>query len=266
MALEDLTGTKYIDSLNSSNPVGASDPKSEGDDHIRGIKNVLKTTFPNVTGAITSNQTEINLLDGATSIVQVDSTDTLSNKTLTAPTITGSTSISGTIATDVVMEDGQGIDFSAYTDGSVAGTTTSQILLDYEEGTWTPTLQDTSHSDAEGQTYTVNVGYYTKIGRIIFFHGAIQVSSIGTLTGGDLASIAGLPYTCNASTYTKGPVSVSFAGAMSITALANVTGLVINNQTYLNLYNWDATTGTSNHTVTNFGTGNLVYFSGSYII
>ena len=67
MALETLTGTVYIDGLNSSNPVGATDPKSEGDDHIRGIKNVLKTTFPNINGAVTATPAELNLLDGVTS-------------------------------------------------------------------------------------------------------------------------------------------------------------------------------------------------------
>lgn len=66
MALEDLTGTKYIDSLNSSNPT-ATDGVNEGDDHLRGIKNVLKQTFANVSGAITSTHTELNLLDGVTS-------------------------------------------------------------------------------------------------------------------------------------------------------------------------------------------------------
>jgi hypothetical protein len=65
MALEDLTGTKYIDSLNSSNPA-AGDNVSEGDDHIRGIKNVLKTTFPSLDGAVTSTDAELNLLDGVT--------------------------------------------------------------------------------------------------------------------------------------------------------------------------------------------------------
>jgi len=62
LALEDLTGTKYIDDLVSSNPVGATDPKSEGDDHIRGIKNVLKTTFPNIDAEVTPTPAEINLL------------------------------------------------------------------------------------------------------------------------------------------------------------------------------------------------------------
>ena len=62
MALEDLTGTKYIDDLNSSNPA-AGDNVSEGDDHIRGIKNVLKTTFPNIDGAVNATDTELNYLD-----------------------------------------------------------------------------------------------------------------------------------------------------------------------------------------------------------
>ncbi len=62
MGLE--TGT-YIDSLNSSNPT-ASDAVSEGDDHIRLIKSTVKATFPNISNAVTSTHTELNLLDGVT--------------------------------------------------------------------------------------------------------------------------------------------------------------------------------------------------------
>lgn len=53
------TGT-YIDSLNASNPVGASDPKSQGDDHLRLIKSTIKNTFPNIAGAMTLTQTQLN--------------------------------------------------------------------------------------------------------------------------------------------------------------------------------------------------------------
>lgn len=50
MALEDLTGTnKYIANLVNTNPLSADD-RREGDDHIRGIKNVLLNTFPGVSG------------------------------------------------------------------------------------------------------------------------------------------------------------------------------------------------------------------------
>ena len=70
MALEDLTGSgKYIDDLVSTNPT-ATDNVHQGDDHIRGIKNVLKLTLPNVAGAITPTHTELNYVDGVTSAVQ----------------------------------------------------------------------------------------------------------------------------------------------------------------------------------------------------
>ena len=62
MGLE--TGT-YIDSLNSSNP-GATDSVAQGDDHIRLLKSTIKSTFPNITGAMTATHTELNLLDGCT--------------------------------------------------------------------------------------------------------------------------------------------------------------------------------------------------------
>jgi len=62
MGLE--TGT-YISDLVSTNPV-SSDPKSQGDDHIRFVKSTVKTTLPNLTGAMTASHTELNILDGAT--------------------------------------------------------------------------------------------------------------------------------------------------------------------------------------------------------
>jgi hypothetical protein len=49
----------YLDDLNSSLPAGTDD-RSEGDNHIRLIKAVLKSTFPNITGAVTATHTDIN--------------------------------------------------------------------------------------------------------------------------------------------------------------------------------------------------------------
>ena len=57
MGLE--TGT-YISDLNASNPVGASDPKSQGDDHLRLVKSTILATFPNVTGAMSLTHTQVN--------------------------------------------------------------------------------------------------------------------------------------------------------------------------------------------------------------
>lgn len=57
MGLEVFTG--YINALNSDNPTNG-DAKQAGDDHIRGIKLTLKTTFPNFTGAVTASNASIN--------------------------------------------------------------------------------------------------------------------------------------------------------------------------------------------------------------
>jgi len=98
MALEDLTGTKYLDDLNASNPA-AGDNVSEGDDHIRGIKNVLKLTFPNIDAAVNATPTELNYVDGVTSAIQTQLDAKVSNVTHTGD-VTGSTAL--TIAVDAV--------------------------------------------------------------------------------------------------------------------------------------------------------------------
>ena len=62
MALETAT---YINGLVVTNPV-ATDGLAQADDHMRLIKSTIKATFPNVTGAITATQAEVNALDGLT--------------------------------------------------------------------------------------------------------------------------------------------------------------------------------------------------------
>jgi len=52
----------YIDGLVVANPSGPTDPKSQGDDHLRLIKTTLKNTFPNLTGAMIATQAQLNAL------------------------------------------------------------------------------------------------------------------------------------------------------------------------------------------------------------
>lgn len=64
MAVESAT---YISQLVDTNPV-VGDPVGEGDDHLRMIKEVLKTNFSGINGsgttAVTSSAAELNVLDG----------------------------------------------------------------------------------------------------------------------------------------------------------------------------------------------------------
>lgn len=67
MALETFG---FIDSLNASNPVHATDPVSQGDDHIRGVKSTLLAQFPNLDAAVNFTPTQGNYLVGVTSAIQ----------------------------------------------------------------------------------------------------------------------------------------------------------------------------------------------------
>ena len=55
----------FINSLVVTNPASV-DSLAQADDHMRLIKSTIKSTFPNITGAITADQAEINTLDGYT--------------------------------------------------------------------------------------------------------------------------------------------------------------------------------------------------------
>ena len=82
---------------------------------------------------------------------------------------------------DLIVSSGSGIDFSA-----TSGTGTSELLDDYEEGTWTPSV---SAGAISGTSVTLT-GTYTKIGNSVnvFFNannsaGDIQISSYAFLSG-----------------------------------------------------------------------------------
>jgi hypothetical protein len=63
----------------------------------------------------------------------------------------------------VIGTSGKGIDFSA-----TPGTGTSELLDDYEEGTWTPTDES-----GAALTFTGPTGRYVKIGRYVFCAGSM---------------------------------------------------------------------------------------------
>jgi len=146
MALEDLTGTKYLDSLVSTNPVGATDPKSEGDDHIRGIKNTLKLSFPAISGAVTATHTELNLLDGVTSTTSelnildgVTSTtaelNLLDGVTATTAEINYSSGVTSAIQTQLDSHDHNGGDGGTITEGAHTTPTTGATYRHAQTGT-----------------------------------------------------------------------------------------------------------------------------------
>jgi hypothetical protein len=85
----------------------------------------------------------------------------------------------------VIGTDGKGIDFTA-----TPGAGTSELLDDYEEGTWTPALTFGGAAVDMVGTFT---GTYTKIGDMVTVWGKIALTAKGLSTGSAL--ITGLPFT-----------------------------------------------------------------------
>jgi len=88
----------------------------------------------------------------------------------------------------ILGTSGKGIDFSATSSGS--GTMTSELLNDYEEGTWTGTLIGVTTNPTVPVTAT---GKYTKIGRQVTI--VISFSNVSTVGASGVVGITGLPFT-----------------------------------------------------------------------
>lgn len=87
MGLETVT---YVPELNQSNPIGASDPKSEGDDHLRNIKKALLNTF----GAF------VGTAGAPKSVTLTEDQINDASQKLAAETIAGDKTHSGFVRTD----------------------------------------------------------------------------------------------------------------------------------------------------------------------
>ena len=84
---------------------------------------------------------------------------------------------------------GRGIDFSATANSG--GSMSSELLDDYEEGTFTPILYYSSGTS--GVAYNVQEGRYTKVGRLVSFQIRLALSNKGS--GNNNVRIGGLPFT-----------------------------------------------------------------------
>jgi hypothetical protein len=96
-----------------------------------------------------------------------------------------------TVSTGLSFPSGKGIDFSATGDGS--GTMTSELLDDYEEGTWTPVFTPSGGSFA-AQTMNVVAARYVKVGHQVTVNCYIQTTNLDTTGASGQVMVTGLPY------------------------------------------------------------------------
>jgi len=81
----------------------------------------------------------------------------------------------------------------------VGGTGTANKLDDYEEGTWTPTLVSTSATFQ----YSVQSGFYTKVGRVVNFTCVIQLDGGGNSFTNNSVALNGWPFQSTANAHSR---------------------------------------------------------------
>jgi hypothetical protein len=134
--------------------------------------------------ATASAVNELTIANAATTnnpVISATGSDTNIGITLT-PKGTGNAVLT---SGNLVVADGNGIDFSA-----TSGTGTSELLDDYEEGTFTPTAF--GGTTAGTTTYVQQHGYYTKIGRQVT---VVVYVAWSAMTGTGVLKVGGLPFT-----------------------------------------------------------------------
>jgi hypothetical protein len=111
----------------------------------------------------------------------------------------------------IIGTSGKGIDFSA-----TPGTGTSELLDDYEEGVWTPTITSSAGTITSSIVYSAQ---YTKIGRAVTLN--LQFAIIDNGTGSGSISVTGAPYT--AAPATAGTLYNSSTGLMGVASITSTT-------------------------------------------
>ena len=195
MGLESAT---YISELDSANPL-ATDPISQGDDHLRLIKAVLKNQFSGLSGttAVTADGAEMNLLDGCTATTTelnyLDITtlgQSEESKVLTADANGDVTIEDGAYDFDVASHDGTNglklggtlVTSSAAELNKLDGVNVTSTEIDYNDVTTLGTVQ-TSKTVTASAAGLVNHADY-QVQRPYFLDIAETTNAIGSIGGG----------------------------------------------------------------------------------
>lgn len=139
---------------------------------------------------------------------------------------------------DLIMgTSGKGISFAATSD---AGGMTSEVLDDYEEGTFTPVVSDGSNN---ATMHGSAIGYYTKIGDIVHINMYALSTSLGSVSGS--IKVTGLPFTSLNGTGQFSAISVGHATGWTIAQGSSASAYISTNEAFIRMRLWDLTGGNS---------------------
>lgn len=134
----------------------------------------------------------------------------------------------------------------------------ANTLDDYTEGTWTPAI-----TPATGFTFSVQNGYFTKIGRNVCINGQLNLSAWPGASATTIA-ITGLPYAAaNVANYN--PAFNIFFSTLN-TPSAGMQGLVLQNTSVMNLYVMPTVAASyTQMTITHIGNAANIFINGCYM-
>ena len=112
---------------------------------------------------------------------------------------------------NVVVAAGHGIDFSA--NANAAGAS-SELLDDYETGTWNPTLAGYYGTYGMSISQGTRSGKYTKVGNLVTLSMEIHNAGVAASGNGDIIVITGLPFA----------IGSSCVGSHAHTSIASLAG------------------------------------------
>ena len=159
----------------------------------------------------------------------------------------------------IIGTSGHGIDFSAMSDTEGgAGSATSEILDDYEFGTWTPAYSSTGGTYG----YSVQSGWYCKVGKFVTVRAQISTDSVSA-SSHNLVKVTGLPFQVAYRT----PGSIRCNGFQSSGTLEGFPSAFSfeHNQTYGELQRF-AAGGNTDFTSSTMNSTTHVYLAGTYKI
>ena len=212
---DNITGP-HVFNFNHPNFLSIRNNQFKGAANTTGSQNIFRLDHASLAGRIENN------LFGVTGSIN-------RFNVATTPTSAGfyyeNTNVSGTRFSSLTLGDGNGINFAPTSDGS--GTAASELLDDYEEGTFVPTIA--GGTTAGSNTYSVQTGFYTKIGDRVFFNIDVALSSKDAAMAGNL-KINGLPYTPNSTSNNNSAVALGrFDGINLSTNYTTLNAMVQSN-------------------------------------
>jgi hypothetical protein len=137
-------------------------------------------------------------------IVQGGVTKQVSVANLTTGRAVSVASLTASTGNIVIGTSGQGIDFSA-----TPGTGTSELLADYEEGTWTPIIRAGTVNFTSVSYNARTKGSYTKVGDVVHFYMELLTDSVVAGLASGSVFIDGLPFTSSANAGGTGSVGIA---------------------------------------------------------